>query len=101
MSTELELKLTIPRASARKAEKLPWLRNLATGSVSRSDISSVYFDTDKFKLRKHGVTLRVRKTGSKRLQTIKGAVGGVGGLERAEREDDITSAQPRLKYAKD
>ena len=100
MNSEIELKLTIPPASAHQVERLPWLRKLAKSSVSRSDISSVYFDTKKFKLRRHGVMLRVRKAGSRRTQTIKGAAGAVEGLGRAEREDDIKSIQPRLKYAR-
>src|SRR5262245_42145497 len=100
MKNEVELKLTIPPASAQKAERLPWLRKLAKGPISRSDISSTYFDTKKLKLRRHGVTLRVRKTGSKRIQTIKGTAGAADGLGRAEREDDIKSPQPQLKHAK-
>ena len=99
MKDEVELKLTVPPASAHKAERLPWLRKLAKGSISRSEISSTYFDTKKLKLRRHGVTLRVRKAGSKRIQTIKGDGAG-GGLARGEREDDIKSAQPQLKHAK-
>src|SRR5262245_51681142 len=95
MKNEVELKLTIPPTSAQKAERLPWLRKLAKGPISRSDISSTYFDTKKLKLRRHGVTLRVRKTGSKRIQTIKGTAGAADGLGRAEREDDI-----KLKHAK-
>jgi inorganic triphosphatase YgiF len=83
MDTEVELKLTIPPAAAHKVERLPWLLKLAKGPISRSDILSVYFDTKKLKLRKHGVTLRVRKDGSTRRQTIKGAAGAVGGLGRA------------------
>jgi inorganic triphosphatase YgiF len=58
------------------------------------------FDTKKLKLLKHGVTLRVRKSGPKRLQTIKGSAGTPDGLRRAEREDNIKSALPQLKYAK-
>ena len=100
MKNEVELKLTIPPASAHKAEGLPWLRKLAKGPIARSDISSTYFDTKKLKLRRHGVTLRVRKAGSKRIQTIKGTPGAAGGLGRGEREDDIKSAQPQLKHAK-
>src|SRR5262245_30824711 len=98
MSTEVELKLTVSPASARKAQHLPWLRNAAMGPISQSEISSVYFDTETLKLRRHGVTLRVRRTGSKHIQTIKGTAGVAGELGRAEWEDVIKSAQPQLKH---
>jgi triphosphatase len=98
MTTETELKLTIPPGSARKTQRLPWLQKLAKDPIAREELSSTYFDTKKLKLLKHGVTLRVRKSGSKRVQTIKGLAGS--GLGRAEREDNIKSARPQLKYAK-
>jgi triphosphatase len=101
VTTEVELKLALPASALREAARLPWLRRLAAAPLSRNDVTSVYFDTRKHKLRKHGVSLRVRDTGSKRLQTIKAQDGGSDGFGRFEREDEITSRRPRLKYAKD
>jgi len=102
MTTEVELKLALPVRSLRQAERLPWLRQLATAPLARTKVSSVYFDTRGLKLRRHGVTLRVRGAGSKQLQTIKGDNGAGGGspLGRFEREDEIGSQRPKLKYAK-
>lgn len=100
MATEVELKLALPVRSLRRAERLPWLRRLATAPPERSKMSSVYFDTKGLKLRRHGVTLRVRGVGSKRLQTIKADNGADGALGRFEREDEIASQRPKLKYAK-
>jgi inorganic triphosphatase YgiF len=99
VSTEVELKLAMPVATLRQAERLPWLRKLAAAPVSPARLVSDYLDTRKLTLRKHGVTLRLRKVGSKRVQTIKGQ-NGAGALGRSEREDEISSNQPRLKYAK-
>lgn len=100
MKTELELKLAVPPRALHGAERLPWLRKLATGAVSRDSLDSIYFDTKKLKLRKHGVSLRVRKVGARRIQTIKGLDGAPAALARPEREDEVASNRPRLKYAK-
>jgi triphosphatase len=100
VKTEVELKLAVPARALRDAERLPWLREFKTGPVSRDSLKSIYFDTKKLKLRKHGVSLRVRKVGSKRIQTIKGSDGAPAALGRPEREDEITSNRPLLKYAK-
>ena len=61
---------------------------------------SVYFDTAKQELRNHGLSLRVRHIGDKRLQTIKvenkGARGAFG---RDEWEQEIARDRPELKLA--
>jgi triphosphatase len=98
---EVELKLALPAAALRKAERLPWLRRLTQEPVAHDELTSVYFDTKGRKLRRHGVTLRVRRHGAKYIQTIKGESGAAPALGRFEREDEVTSTQPRLKYAKD
>ena len=54
MSTEVELKLTLPPRALREASRLPWLQKLTTGPVRRKKLVSVYFDTSKFKLRDNG-----------------------------------------------
>ena len=90
MGQEIELKLEGPRGAIGKATKLPWLRELARAPAKRGKLVSVYFDTPKLKLRNHGVALRVRHIGKKRVQTIKVVQkGGRGPLGRAE------SARPR------
>ena len=60
---------------------------------------SVYFDTDKHKLRKKGLMLRVRRIGDRYIQTIK-ATGKSGLFERDEWENDIASADPDLDLAR-
>lgn len=101
MAQEIELKLEIPASAARKAASLPWLQELARGAVKRETLTSVYFDTGKLKLRNHGVALRVRHIGKKRLQTIKVIQkGGRGALGRDEWEKEIAGSKPDLKLAK-
>src|SRR5262249_45147084 len=55
-----------------------------------------YFDTDKLDLRKHGLTLRVRRNGKQRLQTVK-AVDGQAATTRGEWEHAVRSDQPDFK----
>lgn len=100
MSTETELKLALPAQALGEAERLPWLRKLATARLPQSSVRSVYFDTKKQKLRRHDLTLRLRKQGAKRLQTIKLANATAEPLGRSEWEEEIESRRPDLKRAK-
>lgn len=101
MGREVELKLEVPRAAVREAAQLAWLRERAGGDGKREKLVSVYFDTPKLKLRDHGLALRVRHVGTKRLQTIKAiAKGGRGALGRDEWEEEIAGTAPDLALAK-
>src|SRR5262249_1817718 len=61
---------------------------------------SVYFDTDQFDLREHGLTLRVRRQGDQFIQTIKTLPdASTGLLERDQWEQPILSDQPDLSAA--
>jgi inorganic triphosphatase YgiF len=100
MSREIELKFLLPPAALRRAEQLTWLRRLATDSVTRGKIDSTYFDTKRSKLRRHGVTLRIRKGASKRVQTIKGGNGASAAAGRTEQEDEVHSSRPQLDLAR-
>jgi triphosphatase len=62
---------------------------------------SVYFDTKKQKLRRKGVSLRVRQVDGRHLQTIKEAGNPTVGLfRRNEWESDIDGAQPDFAAAR-
>jgi triphosphatase len=98
MPDEVELKLAVPPAALRDAASLPWLRKLASGPVSRKTLTSVYFDTGKLKLQEHGLTLRVRKIGPRRLQTVKADGAPAGG--RSEWETEISGDKPDLEHAR-
>ena len=56
----------------------------ALGEPVSETLVSVYFDSDELFLRDHGLTLRVRHIGDKRIQTIKSADHGI--FERSEWE---------------
>jgi triphosphatase len=100
MSTpkEIEIKLELSPATLPRLKKIPLLRT-PKGATRRSAEVSVYFDTDKHKLRKKGLMLRVRRIGNRYIQTIK-ATGKSGLFERDEWESGIAGAQPDLDLAR-
>ena len=59
---EVELKLELPPASLPSINQVPLLKALKPSSSRAAEIS-VYFDTDKYKLRKNRLMLRVRRIG--------------------------------------
>jgi inorganic triphosphatase YgiF len=93
MGVETELKFRLPASD---------LESLANGQVpggtigerQESDLVSTYFDTARHKLRRHGLTLRVRQTGGKHIQTIKSASGPQFG--RGQWETEINAGTPDL-----
>jgi len=89
---ETELKLELPSSELTRLDKLVPLRRAK--AAKRATQVSVYFDTDKFALRKNGVMLRVRRTGRRYVQTIKAA--GEGLLDRNEWETEIKGSKPDL-----
>ena len=95
---ELEVKLELPSASIAALKKHPLLRTLKAAPKHPTEMS-VYFDTDKQKLRKRGVMLRVRRVGSRHVQTIK-ASGNLAPFERDEWETEIAGNEPDLSLAK-
>jgi inorganic triphosphatase YgiF len=96
---ELEIKLTLPAADLPRLQKLPLVR-AAKASVKHKSQVSVYFDTDKHKLRKHGLTLRVRRTDNRHIQTIK-ATHDAHIFARDEWEAETADGQPDLALAAD
>jgi triphosphatase len=94
---EIEIKLELPPTSLPALKKVPLLRALKKPAKSTTEVS-VYFDTDKRKLRKNGLMLRVRRIGNRYVQTIKAARNGRA-FERAEWEGEIASEMPDLRLA--
>jgi triphosphatase len=94
---EVEIKLAIPPASLPRLKKSPLL-DATNGDKSETQVS-VYFDTESHKLRRKGLTLRVRGTGRRYVQTIK-ATGDAGPFERGEWESEIVDDKPDLRLAR-
>ena len=98
MGTEVELKLAAPRSALRQAMHARWLTKAAIEKPNRQRLTSIYFDTPDFALRDQGVSLRVRKTDSANLQTIKASNGDI--VRRNEWENEIEGDRPKLSLAK-
>jgi inorganic triphosphatase YgiF len=91
MGLEAELKFHVPHQALKLVEqgRLPG-RKLA--SAAESDLLSTYFDTPRHKLRRHGLSLRVRHDNDEYVQTVKSETDGRFG--RGEWETSIKSSKP-------
>ena len=93
---EIEIKLQLPSANFARLRRVPLLRGAIRSKRSENQLS-VYFDTKRLKLKDNGLTLRVRRTGSRYIQTIKSDNGSP--FERGEWEAAIDDSRPDLKRA--
>jgi len=94
---EIEVKLEVDPTSLPALNKIPLFRTLKAVPRRSAEVS-VYFDTDKQKLRKKGLMLRVRRKGGRYIQTIK-AASNTGLFERDEWETEIAGKEPDLSQA--
>src|SRR5215472_1467210 len=100
MGREVELKLEVPSSAIDEVAHLPWLSEVSKGPATREKLVTVYFDTAKSKLRKHGLVLRVRHAGENGVQTIKALNKGArGAFGRDEWEQRIAGDTPDLRLA--
>jgi len=93
MTDEIELKLELSQEAAATIEA----SSLLMGATRRARQSSIYFDTPDRALASAGVSLRIRKSGGKRVQTIKAAGASAAGLfARSEWERPVENDIPVL-----
>jgi len=91
---EIELKLEIDAADAGRVAAAPVLAGL-TGETR--ELLSTYFDTPGEDLRRKGYGLRIRRTGRKRIQTVKAEGEAAAGLfVRPEWECVVKGDRPVL-----
>ena len=95
--TEREVKLELPLAAVPQFHKFPLIRGIAP--AKRTSEVSVYFDTGEQKLRRHGILLRVRRSGHRYMQTIK-ATRDFDMFARDEWEWEIADGEPDLSLAR-
>jgi inorganic triphosphatase YgiF len=96
MSVETELKF---RVAPRKLPSLAkaHLAGAHRGDRSEQNLVSTYFDTTSHKLKRNGVSLRVRQADDSYVQTIKAGMSGA--LARGEWEAKLDRATPDLAKA--
>ncbi len=94
---EVELKLELdPEHLERLRDEL---RRRAGGKGRRQRLETTYYDTPRLALKAAGVSLRVRRIGKRRLQTIKAGHGAAGLFDRAEWEREVAGDEPDLTAA--
>ena len=72
-SHEVELKLLAPAGALDRLREAPVIvRNARNGGVARR-LDAVYYDTPDRTLFRHGLSLRVRRSGNRYIQTLKRA----------------------------
>ncbi|MCL6684051.1 CHAD domain-containing protein [Sphingomonas alba] len=91
MSLEMELKLEVAPEFSDKLRALPLLRRVEPDVACQA---SVYFDTRRKRLRRHGWTLRVRESRGRFVQTIKRSEFSAGLFEREEWEEVVHGLRP-------
>jgi inorganic triphosphatase YgiF len=86
---EVELKLEADGAGLEALRAHPAIRE-AVGEAKAKSLHAVYFDTPDRDLRRAGISLRIRRSGDRRIQTIKAANGPSAGLfDRDEWEREV------------
>jgi triphosphatase len=98
MNLESELKFRVPARSLSKIAKVR-IAGTRGGARSQTQLLSTYFDTKKHKLRRRGLTLRVRQANGNYLQTVKAA--GTTSFARGEWESEVGALVPDLDKADD
>jgi len=100
---EIELKFEVPeQALAQLTRSSLLLRKARDGARRPTYLVSVYYDTDTRKLRKHGLTVRVRRIGGRYVQTVERESDASSALmDRCEWEHDIAGRKPNLALALD
>jgi len=94
---EIEVKLELAPGSLPALKKIPLFQGVKATPARVTQVS-VYFDTDKQKLREKGLMLRVRRQGRRYTQTIKASASS-GIFQRDEWEAEIAGKEPDLSKA--
>jgi inorganic triphosphatase YgiF len=91
MGTEIELKLLIAPADARRLLRHPLITALTRRKFTPQRLLSIYYDTADCVLHQQRIALRLRRVGRRWIQTVKAAGRVSAGLhERPEWEGETT-----------
>lgn len=93
--TETELKLSLPPDSVPRLQRNALLKSLSISRPVTKKLYSIYYDTANFDLRRNNIAFRLRRTGRRWVQAIKGGGSATAGLhQRYEWESPVLKAQP-------
>jgi inorganic triphosphatase YgiF len=101
MPEEIELKLAIDRSDLSRLRHSVILRASSATHTPRSRLISTYFDTPSFSLQGSAIVCRVRKSGRKRIQSVKMSTASGNQMRRIELESPIWSDRPNLRQIED
>ena len=99
MPTEVELKLSATPAAWIAVRRHRALTEASAGRTRSSVIVSRYYDTPTHELQQRGIALRLRRRGTRWLQTVKGAGDAAAGMHRRT-EYEWPLSRPSLEPAK-
>jgi inorganic triphosphatase YgiF len=97
-NVEIELKLVVDPGRLADFNDADVIAANARSKGSRKHLTSVYYDTPERTLWQNGLTLRVRKSGARFLQTVKSEASD-DPLRRGEWEASVPSLAPDLALA--
>lgn len=101
MDSKTELRLELSPKKTTTLARRSWIKAIAQAPAKRRRLESVYFDTDKLDLRKHGIGLRIGRDEQRTIQTInKDCTGSCGVFETHEWKTEIRGSRPDLRAAK-
>ena len=97
-ASEVELKLLVAADRLGDFNQAPVIAEHARNKGTRKHLKSVYYDTSERLLQKNGLSLRVRQSGQRFVQTVK-AEAGDDPLRRGEWEASVPSIAPDVDLA--
>src|SRR5690349_20590111 len=97
-ATEIELKLLVDADRLAEFNDAPVITAHARSKGTRKHLKAVYYDTPERALRDNGLSLRVRQSGARFVQTVK-ADAGDDPLRRGEWEASVSSLAPDVALA--
>ena len=96
--TEVELKLLVDADRLADFNAAPIIAASARSKGTRKHLRSVYYDTPERTLRRNGLSLRVRQSGTRFVQTVKAECAD-DPLRRGEWEANVASIAPDVSLA--
>ena len=99
MPIETELKLSLSPDGVTRLQRSTLLKSLSISKPVTQRLYSIYYDTPKLDLKRHGIGLRLRRSGRRWVQTIKGSGGVTAGLHQRD-EWEFPVLKERLDFTK-